>query len=310
MKSASHLRALQALELTLRLGSQKAAGVALGITPAAVGQRIKSLEDYLGLELILRGRAGVKPAQALAGAAQHLAEAFAALDSVAETLDFQRVQEIHIIADPDWTELWLHPRLPTFRTKYPNILLCINGIGDVPMRPGQADCTVARQDPETDSDVIFRDYMLPIASHENHARIATRSRDARFQGFPLVHLNCYADEAGWPEFISARGYVRQEPADRGVRFQRATQAIGAIRSNVGAVMMGAALAEGMLCDGLCVTLAPTSEGIAFRKPYVASYRADAARRPQLSLFRAWLAEQGAATTATLSALAQGQNDSK
>ena len=48
----SHLRSLQALEYALRAGSLKDAASGLGITPAAAGQRIKALEEYLGLSLI------------------------------------------------------------------------------------------------------------------------------------------------------------------------------------------------------------------------------------------------------------------
>jgi DNA-binding transcriptional LysR family regulator len=61
----SHLRSLQALEAAIRNGSLVAAASELGISPAAVGQRIKALEDYLGVELILRGRAGLQPSKAL-----------------------------------------------------------------------------------------------------------------------------------------------------------------------------------------------------------------------------------------------------
>ena len=67
MAGLTHLRALQALELALRTGSLKGAAGILAITPAAVGQRIKALEDYLGTELLVRGRAGLRATPALAG---------------------------------------------------------------------------------------------------------------------------------------------------------------------------------------------------------------------------------------------------
>ncbi|MEJ0006703.1 MAG: LysR family transcriptional regulator [Steroidobacteraceae bacterium] len=44
----THLKSLQALQLALRCGSLKGAAELLAITPAAVGQRVKALEDYLG----------------------------------------------------------------------------------------------------------------------------------------------------------------------------------------------------------------------------------------------------------------------
>ena len=54
MVAPTHLRSLQALELAVRRGSFVAAAEGLGITPAAVGQRVKALEDYLGVELLSR----------------------------------------------------------------------------------------------------------------------------------------------------------------------------------------------------------------------------------------------------------------
>ena len=44
----SHLKALQALELALRLGSLQAAGSALWITPAAVGQKSRLSRNTWG----------------------------------------------------------------------------------------------------------------------------------------------------------------------------------------------------------------------------------------------------------------------
>ena len=96
MPAATHLKSLQALEMAIRVGSLKEAADQLGITPAAVGQRIRSLEDYLGNDLLMRGRSGLQPTKDLNRALVDLKAAFAALDRVTEDLDFQRVTEIHI----------------------------------------------------------------------------------------------------------------------------------------------------------------------------------------------------------------------
>src|ERR1700689_4386031 len=101
----SHLKSLQALELALRLGSLQAAARALWITPAAVGQRIKSLEDYLGMGLVGRGRSGLQPAPEIAEALGHLRAAFQELEAVASKLNLQRGDEIHIAAASDFADL-------------------------------------------------------------------------------------------------------------------------------------------------------------------------------------------------------------
>jgi LysR family glycine cleavage system transcriptional activator len=63
----------------------------------------------LGTDLLVRWRSRLRPTVDLNPALNDLKVAFAALDRVTVNSDFQRVTEIHIVADPDWFELWLMP---------------------------------------------------------------------------------------------------------------------------------------------------------------------------------------------------------
>ena len=137
MDPPSHLRALQALELALRTGSLTGAAARLAITPAAVGQRVKALEDYLGIDLLVRGRSGLQPTPELSGALVHLHAAFRELALAADLLELQRGQQIRIAAASDIIDLWLAPRLRDFRAQHPNIELEINGDGDPRRRSGR-----------------------------------------------------------------------------------------------------------------------------------------------------------------------------
>ena len=154
MAITSHLKSLQALELAVRTGSFKRTGELLGLTAAAAGQRVKMLEDFLGIELVVRGRAGIRATPELRAALPHLERAFAELGAASRELDLQRGQELHIAASTDLVELWLSPRLPSFRQAHPNILFCINGEGDAPMRLARVDCRIefgpAQQAPGVD----------------------------------------------------------------------------------------------------------------------------------------------------------------
>lgn len=98
MDSPTHLRSLQALELALRTGSLKGAAERLAITPAAAGQRVKALEDYLGIALLVRGRSGLQATPALAAALPHMEAAFRELSVATGLLDLQRGQDFHIAA--------------------------------------------------------------------------------------------------------------------------------------------------------------------------------------------------------------------
>jgi LysR family transcriptional regulator, glycine cleavage system transcriptional activator len=295
----SHLKSLQALELALRLGSfQSAAGV-LWITPAAVGQRIKALEDYLGVDLVVRGRSGLRPTADLAGALEHLRVAFQELDTASAILNLQRGDEIHIATTSDFADLWLRPRIASFKAAHPHVLFCINGEGDAPLRIGQVDCEIGfgAEQGNAGADFLFRDFMLPISSPENTRRIASvRARD-RLEGFPLLHLDFYREDPSapnWPAWIKSHRLKRTEP-NRGIRFQRIRAALEAVLANAGLTICGLALLAPRIEDGSVSLPFPTSTGRWTAHAFRASFRADALLRPQVRRFREWLADQATVT---------------
>ena len=299
----SHLKSLQALELALRLGSLQAAAQALWITPAAAGQRIKALEDYLGVELVVRGRSGLRPAPELAGALEHLRVAFQELQTVAGMLNLQRGDEIHIAAPSDFADFWLKPRFGPFRTRHPHILFCINGEGDAPLRIGPVDCEISfgpqRRDPA--GDVLFRDFVLPMSSPENTRRISSVALQDRLEGFPLLHLDFYKEDPStpnWAAWIETQRLKRTEP-NRGIRFQRIKPALEAVRANAGLTICGLALLGPYIDDGTISLPFPVSTGQWTEHAFQARFRADAMLRPQVRAFREWLVGQAAVTQSWL-----------
>ncbi|MGH8424905.1 MAG: LysR family transcriptional regulator, partial [Pseudomonas fluorescens] len=58
MKMPVHLNALRAFEASARHQSFSAAAAELNVTPAAVGQLVRSLEDWLGTPLFHRSSSG------------------------------------------------------------------------------------------------------------------------------------------------------------------------------------------------------------------------------------------------------------
>jgi LysR family transcriptional regulator, glycine cleavage system transcriptional activator len=297
--SLSHLKSLQALELALRLGSLRAAAGALWITPAAVGQRIKALEDYLGADLVVRGRSGLRPTPELSGALEHLRAAFHELDTVATLLNLQRGDEIHVAAPSDFDDFWLKPRMESFRAEHPRVLFCINGEGDVPLRIGQADCEISfgPQRPNVRDDVLFRDFLLPISSPENTRRISSVSLRDRLEGFPLLHLDFYKEDPSapnWAGWIKTQRLKRTEP-NRGMRFQRIMPALEAVRANAGLTICGLALLGPGIDDGSLSLPFPVSTGQWTDHAFQARFRPDSLLRPQVKRFREWLVDQAAVT---------------
>lgn len=292
MTSVTHLRSLQALERAVRKGSLKEAAADLAITPAALGQRIRAIEDYLGFDLIVRSRSGTRPTKELEAAMAHLSAGFRELETVARILDFQRVNEIHISADSDWAELWLQPRLPTFRKNNPNILLCVNGTGDVPVRLGKADCEIwfGEERGSADEEILFRDYLLPVGSPANTRRISGQPKNAMLEGFPLLHLDCYSlnrGGIGWPEWIGKYGYRKTSPG-LGIRYKKVIQALEAVYADSGFLICGLGLIGPKIKEGRLATPFPIDEGQWANHSYRIEFQHDSLRRKQTEVFRDWL----------------------
>jgi LysR family glycine cleavage system transcriptional activator len=299
MTITSHLKSLQALDLALRTGSLKGASDLLGITPAALGQRIKVLEDYLGFELLTRGRSGLRPTPELADAVEPLAAAFEQLKVVGQRLDFQRTNEIHIAANSDFVELWLTPRLASYRANYPNISFCINGEGDAPLRLGQIDLSIAFAEPHRDpgANVLFGDFLVPISSRESIDILARIAKRDKLEGFPLLHLDFYKEDPkaiGWPQWIGKHGH-RKTAFERGFRFQRMAPALDAVLSSAGLMIGGLALLSDMVEDRRIDFPYPLTTGTWTSHAYCATFRAGALIKPQVKRFREWLLAESLVT---------------
>jgi LysR family transcriptional regulator, glycine cleavage system transcriptional activator len=295
----SHLKSLQALELALRLGSLQAAASALWITPAAVGQRIKALEDYLGVDLVVRGRSGLRPTPELSGALDHLRAAFHELGTVSTMLNLQRGQEIHIAAASDFADLWLKPRIASFKAEYPHVLFCINGEGDAPLRIGRVDCELsfgALRSGAKD-ELLFRDFVLPVCSPEITRRISSVAMRDRLEGFPLLHLDFYKEDPtapSWSTWVKDQRLRRTEP-NRGLRFQRITAALQAVRANAGPTICGLALLAPHIEDGSLSLPFPVSTGRWTEHVFKARFHPDALLKPQVRRLREWLLDQAKLT---------------
>jgi LysR family glycine cleavage system transcriptional activator len=219
-------------------------------------------------------------------------------------LNLQRGDEIHIAATSDFADFWLKPRVGPFKAEHPNILFCINGEGDAPLRIGPVDCEISfgPQRSSACDDLLFRDFVVPISSPENTRRISNVALRDRLEGFPLLHLDFYKDDPSapnWAAWIKAQRLKRTEP-NRGIRFRRIEPALEAVRANAGLTICGLALLGPYIDDGTLSLPFPVATGQWTTHVFQARFRSEALLRPQVKRFREWLVEQATATRNWLS----------
>jgi LysR family glycine cleavage system transcriptional activator len=116
------LNALRVFEAAARHLSFKEAANELSITQAAVSHQVKSLEEYLGVELFRREGRGVQLTEAARACLPKLRDGFDALAAAVETIR-ERGEETELIitAPPVFTARWLMPRLADFSHREPKI---------------------------------------------------------------------------------------------------------------------------------------------------------------------------------------------
>lgn len=109
-----------------RLQTMKAAAERLGVTPGAVSQRIRELEERTGRRLFDRTRTGVTLTADGAELFTSLDSAFEAIDAVQKGLRaVMRRDRVVISAVPAFAANWLTPRLGGFAAQHPEVEIAL-----------------------------------------------------------------------------------------------------------------------------------------------------------------------------------------
>ena len=116
------LNGLRVLDAAARHLSFTRAADELAVTPAAVGQQIRALEDLLGVVLFRRTPKGLElTGEAMAGL-DPLREGFLRFEEAVQAIQAGQSSHVYTIAVPrDFLGLWLAPRLAGFRRENPQV---------------------------------------------------------------------------------------------------------------------------------------------------------------------------------------------
>lgn len=127
------LAALRAFEAAARHLSFKIAAQELHVTPGAISQQIKLLEEYLGVPLFIRQTRSVKLTPAGEAMLPKLREGFACLAAAVESTRATRAGgRLAVTAPPSFASRWLIPRLARFTGAHPEVSLRLSSsVGNI-----------------------------------------------------------------------------------------------------------------------------------------------------------------------------------
>jgi LysR family glycine cleavage system transcriptional activator len=146
-------------------GSFTAAAEDLGLTQAAVSQRVAQLEERLGVALFVR-RPRLRLTKAGARLAPRIALGFTAIERALMELSSPRLLSLTTTAT--FATLWLLPRLPQFRQHDPDISLALDIADEYrPLDDGRYDAAIRHcpvPGPEAHAMPLFPLELTPYVS--------------------------------------------------------------------------------------------------------------------------------------------------
>lgn len=120
------LNALRVFDAAARHLSFTRAADELAVTPAAVGQQIRALEDTLGVVLFRRTSKGLELTDEATAGLEALRTGFLHFEDAVQAMQAGQSSHVYTVAAPrDFFAAWLAPRLAAFRADNPEVRFAI-----------------------------------------------------------------------------------------------------------------------------------------------------------------------------------------
>ena len=300
------LTAMRAFEAASRHLSFKRAAEELHVTPAAISQQIKALEDYLGIPLFRRLTRALEITPQGSAMLPKIREGFDCFAAAVESARRPCDGGLTVTAPPSFATRWLLPRLPRFAALHPEISLRLSSSNDAVDRRGansfvedeQADLRAAASTvairygtgkyPGFRVERILAPDWVPVCS----PHLATEDKPLRqpedLARHVLIHdetVDVEGRQPDWREWLSQAGASGVNP-DRGPHFSNAVLAVEAALDGQGVALALRPLVEADIAAGRLIL--PFERSVPSPYAYFLVMRKVVADRESAAAFRNWL----------------------
>lgn len=299
MNGPVHLNALRAFEASARHQSFSAAASELNVTPAAVGQLVRTLEDWLGTPLFHRntsGRLRLVPTEA---AERALPEIRAGFDRL--TLGLEKLREgsasgaLTVTASPAFAAKWLLPRIDSFHSAWPDTdvrldtnLRAVDFVSqriDIGVRYGAGEW------PGLVAEKLMGEEVYPVCSPSLLTEASRLRNPESLIKQTLIHdlsMDSHTGFPTWEAWLNKAG-LTGAGTSRGMKINNSAAVLQAAIDGQGIALARSVMARDDLAAGRLARLFPE---IRFESAlaYYVVYRKECANLPRLKAFRDWLFE--------------------
>ncbi|CAI3786900.1 Glycine cleavage system transcriptional activator [Pseudomonas sp. MM227] len=269
----------------------------LHVTPGAISQQMKQLEDRLGFALFHRVGRGLQ----LTAQGQRLAvvanEVHSRIDEELRLLHSGTIGGVFKLRSiPSFLSKWLMPRLPSLERAFPELQLrVIAEDSSGSLRDDDFDLAIDLNDgsyPGLVTTPLLEEELFPVCSPTLLEGRPPLDSPGQLVHFPLLHdITAWRgsyEYAEWEFYLSAIG-AEGIDVRRGHTFNRNHLTIDAARMGMGVAIARRALITDELEQGSLIV--PFGWPIQARKKYVLAYREGALNTPTRRAIHDWLVAQ-------------------
>jgi LysR family transcriptional regulator, glycine cleavage system transcriptional activator len=303
MKPPVHLKALRAFEASARHQSFSAAAAELNVTPAAVGQLVRMLEESLGMPLFLRGTSGRARLVPTETAERALVDIRAGFDRLA--LGLERLREgsavgvLTVAVSPAFAAKWLLPRIESFQTACPDTDVRLDtNLKPVDFIARQIDIGVrygVGTWPGLTAEKLMDEEVYPVCSPQLIRKRGRLQKPKDLTPETLIHdlsMDSHTGFPTWDTWLQSAG-VTDIATTRGMKINNSAAVLQAAVDGRGIALARSVMARDDLATGRLVRLFPDVTLVSPLAYYVV-YRAECSGLPRLVAFRDWLLNEAAA----------------
>ena len=296
MKSLPPLNAVKAFEAAARFLSFTKAAQELNVTPGAVSQQIKLLEDYLDVHLFKRLNRQIVLTEAGQIFLPKLNQAFRLISESVEAVNSHHQDEpLTISAPPSFVAKWLIPRLSQFNKVHPEIDVRIDSSTRL-VDFDQENIDVAiRFSQHEDTSLVSTHLMsleiIPVCSPSliNTGEGLYKPEDLKHQ--TLLHYESGRNEQNWPEWpmwLATMG-IKDVDSTRGIYFNQKDMLTQAAIESQGVALVATIIAENDINQGRLVQ--PFSMTMPIHFSYYLVSSSQKSRRSKVQAFKQWIVKE-------------------
>jgi LysR family transcriptional regulator, glycine cleavage system transcriptional activator len=306
------LRSLRAFDAAVRHMNFTRAAEEMGVTPAAISNQIKELEDQLRVSLFQRTSRTMrltKEGEILSTAAQESIEVLTrALHRIRR---LENRNQLRVTSTPSVAAKWLVPRLDEFLKAFPGADVRVDVSSslvdfdredvDVAIRFGSG------RYPGLRSELLFQDSLSPVCSPELITKERPLKTPKDLLKHTLIHLDWEAQGQPWPNWrmwMQAAG-IKDFDDRSGLHFDQTSLTIQAAIDGHGVALGDSNLVADDIAAGRLVKPFELS----LKAPAAFSYhvitRLDTKDAPMVNAFRDWVLAEAKLTENRISAATHG-----